>query len=380
MPQSFAGRVTGTTAAQTLWQGDRQTGTAFKINEIPFYPKMPSSAQKDSGGSAASNAPAVRMATIDEGNVGQRLDNFLLGQLKGVPKSHIYRIVRSGEVRVNKGRVAVDYRLQDGDVVRIPPVRMSESQNPSPGEGSKPKLAQKAHQSLSLLYEDDALIAIDKPAGLAVHGGSGISQGLIEGLRLSRPDAKFLELVHRIDRETSGVLLVAKKRSALTALHAMLRGESGQRMDKHYLALVKGDWPDARRHIRTKLTKFVTAAGDRRVVTDAEDGRESHTIVERMEKLPGATLLDCEIRTGRTHQIRVHLASMGFPILGDDKYGDFALNKFVAAQHNGGLKRMFLHAASLQFTHPITGDTLRIDSALPKDLKKYLTYLKGQAA
>ncbi len=316
------------------------------------------------------------MASIDERHAGQRLDNFLLGQLKGVPKSHVYRIVRSGEVRVNKGRVAVDYRLQDGDIVRIPPVRMSEGQNPNTGAADKPKMPQTPRQSLSFLYEDDALLAVDKPAGLAVHGGSGISLGLIEGLRASRPEARFLELVHRIDRETSGVLLVAKKRSALTAMHAMLRGDTGARMEKHYFALVKGDWPDARRHIRTRLAKQVTTTGDRRVLADDEEGQESHTIVERVEKLPGATLLDCEIRTGRTHQIRVHLSSLGFPILGDDKYGDFALNKFVAARRNGGLKRMFLHAASLRFTHPLSGEAVRIESALPSDLGQYLAYLR----
>lgn len=338
---------------------------------------MPSSARKELD---PQNRPAVRLATIDENHAGQRLDNFLLGQLKGVPKSHVYRIVRAGEVRVNKGRVAVDYRLQEGDVVRIPPVREAAMANSSTGAASRPLVAQSPRQFLRFLYEDDALLAIDKPAGLAVHGGSGIAQGLIEGLRAARPEAKFLELVHRIDRETSGVLLVAKKRSALTAMHAMLRGDTADRMDKHYLALVKGDWPDARRHIRIKLTKFVTAGGERRVSADEDDGQDSHTIVERIEKLPGATLLDCEIRTGRTHQIRVHLSSMGFPIMGDDKYGDFALNKFIAANRNGGLKRMFLHAASVAFDHPLTGGRIRIESPLPADLSKFRTFLKGQAA
>jgi 23S rRNA pseudouridine955/2504/2580 synthase len=352
-------------------------GTAFKINEIPFYLKMASSGEKIS---AAQSRPAVRFATIDENHAGQRLDNFLLGELKGVPKSHVYRIVRAGEVRVNKGRVAVDYRLLDGDVVRIPPLRSTNEENPRAGEASGTKMPRTPRQSLPLLFEDDALIAIDKPAGLAVHGGSGIRLGLIEGLREARPEAKFLELVHRIDRETSGVLLVAKKRSALIAMHAMLRGDSTERMEKHYLALVKGDWPHARRHLRIKLAKYVTAGGERRVAADEEDGQESHTIVERVESLPGATLLDCEIRTGRTHQIRVHLATMGFPILGDDKYGDFALNKFVAANRNGGLKRMFLHAASIELAHPLSGAPLRIAAPLPEELLRYLEFLRRARA
>ncbi|HEX4858192.1 MAG TPA: RluA family pseudouridine synthase, partial [Usitatibacteraceae bacterium] len=184
-----------------------------------------------------------------------------------------------------------------------------------------------------------------------------------------------LELVHRIDRETSGVLLVAKRRSALTALHAALRREQGS-IEKHYLALVNGNWPHERQHIRTRLSKFVTASGERRVSADEEDGAESHTIVTRLEALPGATLLDCEIRTGRTHQIRVHLASKGFAIAGDDKYGDFALNKRIAARAHGGLKRMFLHARSLAFAHPISGAPCRIEAPLPADLARYLDHLR----
>ncbi|MBL8519628.1 MAG: RluA family pseudouridine synthase [Betaproteobacteria bacterium] len=326
-------------------------------------------------------APAVQHLVVDENHHGQRLDNFLLRELKGVPKSHVYRIVRSGEVRVNKGRTAVDYRLNAGDLVRVPPVRMDiKPANPSTGAESGGKTTRKAHQSLSVAYEDEALLAIDKPAGLAVHGGSGIALGMIEMLRDLRPDARFLELVHRLDRDTSGLVLVAKKRSALTGLHALLRGEREARMDKHYLALVKGDWPYERRHIRIRLAKHVMASGERRVTADEEDGQESHTIVTRKERLPGATLVDCEIRTGRTHQIRVHLASEGYPILGDDKYGDFALNKFVAANRNGGLKRMFLHAASLAFPHPLTGEVLRLAVPVPRDLARYLDVLRGQAA
>ena len=332
------------------------------------------------GDAATNDGPfaAASIVTIDEASVGQRVDNFLVTLLKGVPKSHVYRIVRSGEVRVNKGRVTPDYRLVEGDLVRVPPVRVADkTPNPSIGAASQAFSAGKVRPALSFLFEDDALLAIDKPSGLAVHGGSGISFGVIEALRALRPEAKFLELVHRIDRETSGVLLIAKKRSALTALHAMLRGESSDRVEKHYATLVKGAWPDERRHVRVKLAKYVTAAGERRVSVDEEGGQESHTIVVRREMLPGATLLDCEIRTGRTHQIRVHLAHLGFPIIGDDKYGDFALNKQVAAAKNGGLKRMFLHARLMAFAHPIDGGKVVIEAPLSADLTRYLSHIRG---
>lgn len=326
-------------------------------------------------------AAAASFVTVDENSAGQRLDNFLATHLKGVPKSHVYRIVRSGEVRVNKGRIDAAYRLKQDDVVRIPPVRTAEKiANPSIDAAfrafSTGKTGNTRGLALDILFEDDALLAINKSAGMAVHGGSGISFGVIEGLRALRPEAKFLELVHRIDRETSGVLLIAKKRSALTAMHTLLRGESAQRVEKHYYALVKGQWLDERRHIRTKLTKHVTASGERRVLVDEDDGQESHTIVTRVEKLAGATLLNCEIRTGRTHQIRVHLGSTGFPIVGDDKYGDFALNKQVAAVKNGGLKRMFLHARLMSFPHPITGEKTIIVAPLSNDLENYLAYLR----
>ena len=365
--------------------GRQNRRTRFKINEIKVYPKMASAGNKSNAGqgstaeSAGSGPFAVAsFVTIDDASVGQRVDNFLLTLLKGVPKSHVYRIVRSGEVRVNKGRVAADYRLAEGDLVRVPPVKTAEKkENPSVGAASQAFSAAKGRPSLSLLYEDEALLAINKPAGLAVHGGSGISFGVIEALRALRPEAKFLELVHRIDRETSGVLLIAKKRSALTALHAMLRGDTDDRIEKHYAALVKGPWPDERRHIRVKLAKYVTDSGERRVSVDEEDGQESHTIVTRKEVLPGATLLDCEIRTGRTHQIRVHLAHMGFPIIGDDKYGDFTLNKYVAAAKHGGLKRMFLHARLMAFSHPISGERLVIEAPLSADLTHYLAHIRN---
>jgi 23S rRNA pseudouridine955/2504/2580 synthase len=324
---------------------------------------------------SAPSAEASSTLKIDEAHVGQRLDNYLATMLKGVPKSHVYRIVRSGEVRVNKGRADVDYRLLDGDLVRIPPIRIA---SPSTGVPNEAKMAEKARQSLSLLFEDDAIIAIDKPAGLAVHGGSGVSFGVIEALRAQRPEAKYLELVHRLDRETSGVLLVAKKRSALTGLHAILRGETDQRMEKNYHALVKGDWPDEKRHVRVKLAKRVTASGEKRVSVDEEDGQDAHTIFTRVERLGMATLLNCDIRTGRTHQIRVHLAHLGFPIIGDDKYGDFALNKIAQAVKNGGLKRMFLHARLIRFVHPLSGEILTIESPPPPDLTRYLAFLRSR--
>jgi len=323
---------------------------------------------------------------IDDGHAGQRIDNFLLGRLKGVPKSHIYRILRSGEVRVNKGRIDQTYRLALGDIVRVPPVKMDLPSNSSKDGGFQAKSAGKALPAWRIVFEDDALLAIDKPAGMAVHGGSGINLGLIEALRLSRPDAKFLELVHRLDRETSGVLLIAKKRSALTGMHAMLRGEGNEvegasgRIKKHYYALVSGNWPDQRKSVRIKLAKYVTREGERRVAVDEDDGQESHTIFTRVEQLPGATLLDCDIRTGRTHQIRVHLSSLGYPIIGDDKYGDFALNKHVAQAKNGGLKRMFLHAHSISFVHPTSGAPTNITAPLSADLASYMAFRRRAIA
>ena len=325
------------------------------------------------------SADAVAFLTIDEANAGQRIDNFLASKLKGVPKSHVYRVIRSGEVRVNKGRIDVAYKLEMGDLVRVPPVRIAapeENRNPSTGAAFEAKMAEKARQSLGILFEDDALIAIDKPAGLAVHGGSGVSFGVIEALRAQRPEAKYLELVHRLDRETSGILLVAKKRSALTAMHSMLRGDT-ERMKKHYYALVKGDWADEKRHVRSKLAKTETASGEKRVYVDERDGQEAHTIVSRVERFKIATLLDCDIRTGRTLQIRVHLSHLGFPIIGDDKYGDFALNKVAQAVKNGGLKRMFLHARFIEFAHPLGGQTLSIESPMPADLSRYLNFLRN---
>ena len=301
----------------------------------------------------------VRQADIGPETAGQRVDNFLLRECKGVPKSHIYRILRSGEVRVNSGRVDATYKLQEGDRVRIPPLRL----------GIKTAAPKAPKVDLPLLYEDEGLIAANKPAGLAVHGGSGISHGVIEQLRAARPGAKFLELVHRLDRDTSGLLLLAKKRAVLVAMHELIR--EGQ-MDKRYLVLVQGQWPAGKQHVKLKLQRYVTGAGERRVSVD-EEGRESHTVFE-LERACGAySLLQAQLKTGRTHQIRVHLAHLGFPIVGDDKYGDFELNKRLAKQ---GMKRMFLHAWRLAFVHPLTGDRLKLEAPLPPELDNFVSNLE----
>jgi len=300
------------------------------------------------------SAPAVRYIEVAEDEAGQRIDNYLLARLKGVPKSHIYRIVRGGEVRVNMKRVAVSRKVAAGDRIRIPPLRLPQRDAPEPAP----------HFKLPVLFEDEHLLAIDKPAGLAVHGGSGVAHGVIESLRSMRPQARFLELVHRLDRETSGVLLLAKKRSALTALHEMMRSRE---MDKRYLAGVAGRFRNERQRVRVSLAKRVTKEGERRVSV-SNSGQEAETVFHLLERTPEWSLLEAELLTGRTHQIRVHLAHLGHPVLGDDKYGDFELNKALRKQ---GLKRMFLHAAKLSFAHPTTGETLVLSSPLPADLEKF---------
>jgi 23S rRNA pseudouridine955/2504/2580 synthase len=302
--------------------------------------------------------------TIDEDSVGQRIDNYLMRRLKGVPKSHVYRILRSGEVRVNSGRIGPDYRLQAGDQVRIPPVRTAQKSEPRmpTGPGFKP----------AILFEDEALLAIDKPSGMAVHGGSGVSFGVIEALRHARPEAKFLELVHRLDRETSGVLLLAKKRTALVEMHRQLQaGET----EKRYLALVKGLWTERKRIVDLALEKYVAGSGERRVNVDA-DGDHALTIFRLERRVGPYSLLDAELKTGRTHQIRVHLAHLGFPILGDDKYGDFPLNKSLAKQ---GLKRMFLHARRLAVRHPMSREKSVVEAPLPPDLLQFMEASKRHA-
>ena len=327
------------------------------------------------GGAAPPATAPAKFVEVDPESAGQRLDNFLIRQLKGVPKTHVYRIIRSGEVRVNKGRAAADTRVAAGDIVRLPPLRTSER--------AAERLAMPAPaREFPILFEDEHLFAIDKPAGVAVHGGSGVSFGVIEQLRQARPGARFLELVHRLDRETSGILLLAKKRSALTRLQDQFRDrETG----KTYLALVCGDWPANRKVIDVPLHKYLQADGERRVkvvARDDPDGMRAVTLVKVAQRLSyppmarekggsGAcvfTLLEVTIKTGRTHQIRVHLAAQGHPIAGDDKYGDFELNKTLQKH---GLKRMFLHAWRLQFNHPATGERIELLAPLPPELKKF---------
>jgi len=310
----------------------------------------------------AAAALQVRLITISDEEAGQRIDNFLLRICKGVPKSHLYRVLRSGEVRVNKGRIAPTYRLEVGDVVRIPPLRLPEkSTSPIP------------EASFSILFEDNHLLAINKPAGVAVHGGSGISYGVIEQLRAARPQAKFLELVHRLDRDTSGILLLAKKRAALTHLHEQIRAGL---LDKRYLVLVHGNWQNPKQHIKLPLFKYHTPEGERRVRVQA-DGLASHTVFNLLKKYDDFALLEAELKTGRTHQIRVHLASSGFAIAGDDKYGDFALNRALLKTDGarGALKRMFLHAHRLTLAHPDTGQALTLQAPLPAECENFLNSL-----
>ena len=308
---------------------------------------------------------SVTFLTIDESGEAQRIDNFLFKHLKGVPKSHVYRILR-GEVRVNKKRIDQTYRLKLGDLLRIPPIRVAEKHE-----------IEQAHipaVEFPIIYEDDALVVVNKPSGVAVHGGSGVSFGVIEQMRNARPQAKFLELVHRLDRETSGVLLLAKKRSALTAMHEIMREGNS---DKRYFTLVLGQWKNAKQHVKLPLHKFDTPQGEKRVMV-REDGQASHTIFALQKNWapqnsgPGFSLLEAQLKTGRTHQIRVHLAHLGFPIAGDDKYGDFARNKLLMKQ---GLKRMFLHAYSIAFAHPLTGEPMRLVAPLPKELESFIAKL-----
>ncbi|HEX4334084.1 MAG TPA: RluA family pseudouridine synthase [Usitatibacter sp.] len=305
-------------------------------------------------GKASPTAPAVRQVQVTEDDAGQRIDNYLIARLKGVPKSRIYRIIRSGEVRINSGRVEASRKVVAGDRIRIPPVRVAERDDAEPPP----------HYGLPILYEDDFLLAIDKPSGIAVHGGSGVAHGVIESLRAMRRDARFLELVHRLDRDTSGVLLVAKKRSALTALHEKLRSRD---MDKRYLVAVRGRFRNEVQRVRAALAEHRTREGEKRVSV-SERGVEAETVFRRLSRGAEASLLEAELLTGRTHQIRVHLSHLGHPVLGDAKYGDFELNKRL---RRDGLKRMFLHAARLSFAHPVTAELLEIASPLPPDLAKF---------
>ncbi|HEX9179616.1 MAG TPA: RluA family pseudouridine synthase [Burkholderiales bacterium] len=308
---------------------------------------------------------SVTWLTVEAEEAGQRIDNFLFRRLKGVPKTHVYRILRSGEVRVNSRRAEAAYRLAEGDRLRLPPVRTARPARTAP-VAARPRLSPR------VLHEDPSLMVLDKPSGWAVHGGSGVSLGIVEQLRAEHPDWKFLELAHRLDRETSGVLLLAKRRAALLELHRQLReGET----EKSYWVLVKGRWRDALRNVRLPLEKRVTAEGEKRVRV-ADGGQAAHTVFRLRRAWKDFSLLEAELRTGRTHQIRVHLSHLGFPVAGDDKYGDFALNKDLARR---GLKRMFLHAARMVLRHPVTGERLALEAPLPADLQSFIDRLDAEA-
>ena len=332
----------------------------------------PASALAPSQGAitAVTATPTVLHVQVDEASEGQRLDNFLIKLLKGVPKTHIYRVIRSGEVRVNRGRAAADTRLAIGDDVRVPPVRVSAS--PEDRDADAPA------REFPVVFEDEHLLAIAKPAGVAVHGGSGVSFGVIEQLRRARPQAKFLELVHRLDKETSGLLLIAKKRAALVALQEQLRQ---RQTGKTYSALVIGAWPAATKVIDVALHKYLAGDGERRVRAvndDHADGRRSITLVKIARPYAACTLLDVTIKTGRTHQIRVHLTHAGHAIVGDDKYGDFAANRaYARGEVARGCKfaRMFLHARRLRFMHPAFGTAMELEAPLPPECEALLQAL-----
>jgi 23S rRNA pseudouridine955/2504/2580 synthase len=329
----------------------------------------------------------VRQVVVDEAGEGQRLDNFLLRHLKGVPKTHVYRIIRSGEVRVNKARAQAEMRLALGDAVRIPPVRTAQGLADRVGANAPAPAATPGApaRAFSVLFEDEAVLAIHKPAGVAVHGGSGVAHGVIEQLRQARPGVRFLELVHRLDKETSGVLLLAKKRSALVHLQDQFRRSAGQAgVHKVYAALVWGQWPARQKVVDLALHKTLDAAGERhvRVVqADHPDGRRSISLVKVQQSWPspegigpGVSLLDVTLKTGRTHQIRVHLAHRGHPIVGDPKYGDFARNRQWA---RGPLRfgRMFLHARQIAFDHPASGERVTLEAPLPGECATLLARL-----
>lgn len=302
----------------------------------------------------------VQFIEITQENTDQRLDNFLLSRLKGVPKSRIYRIVRKGEVRVNKGRTDVNYKLRQGDVVRIPPLRL-------PEQTAELFVAHPLKMSLErdILYEDADLLVLNKPSGYAVHGGSGLSSAVIEGLRQIRPEARFLELVHRLDRDTSGCLLIAKKRSVLRKLHELFRGEGIQKI---YLALLTGQWHEKSRAVTMPLQKNVGTGGDRKVVV-SRSGKAAETEFKRLQVLSGATLVEAVPKTGRTHQIRVHAAWFGHPIIGDERYGDYQNNRLFRKK---GYKRLFLHAYRLEFEHPVSGGRLTVTAPMPREMENFI--------
>lgn len=314
----------------------------------------------DSGG------PKTRMLTAGEEDAGQRLDNFLFRTFKGVPKSHVYRLLRTGQVRVNKKRAKPDYRLAAGDEVRLPPVRQEEKAAP----GLPPHWQQESMRA-GILFEDDRILVVNKPAGMAVHGGSGVSFGVIETLRVLRPDTPGLELAHRLDRDTSGCLIVAKRRSAVRPLHAAFRDGS---VEKHYLALLAHPWSGGPREVDAPLEKNQLEGGER-IVKVSREGKEAKSLFTPLQKFAGAVLAEVRIYTGRTHQIRVHASYIGHPVAGDDKYGDREANKALKA---AGLKRMFLHAHRLSFPHPETGERLNLTAPLDEELQSVVRNLGGK--
>ena len=318
---------------------------------------------------------SVSLITVAEHEAGQRLDNYLIKILKGVPKSHIHRIIRAGEVRLNKKRCKPDSRIQTGDLLRIPPVRTAEKQRSSENRAQAVPA-----REFTIIYEDDALLAIDKPAGTAVHGGSGVSFGVIEQIRRARPEARYLELVHRLDKDTSGLLMIAKKRSALVKLHEAIRNDHPKKI---YLALGVGKLPNDNFHVKLPLFKYTGAQGEK-MVRVSEDGQSAHTIFRVLNRfsddllhqvgLSHLTLVQATLKTGRTHQIRVHLQSQDCPIAGDERYGDYQANKRLQKL---GLKRMFLHAAELHLDHPLTGEKLILKAPLPQDLAQFVLMLEN---
>jgi 23S rRNA pseudouridine955/2504/2580 synthase len=306
----------------------------------------------------------IQMLEIEDDFIGQRIDNFLLARLRGVPKSVIYRVLRKGEVRVNKKRVKPEYKLQQADIVRVPPLTVA-----AEPDRVSVKLSLVSGLESHILFEDNDLIVLNKPSGMAVHGGSGLQFGVIEALRALRPQAKSLELVHRLDRDTSGCLLIAKKRSVLTHLHAQLRDKT---VEKKYWALVSGDWDSKVRSVLEPLRKNTLQSGERVVKVDAINGKPSETRFRILQRYSEGTLVEAFPVTGRTHQIRVHAACKGHPIACDDKYGD---NAFSSQMQQLGLNRLFLHAKSLSFMHPNTQTTLRVEAPLDLQLEKALTKL-----
>ncbi|MCF7518937.1 23S rRNA pseudouridine(955/2504/2580) synthase RluC [Pseudoalteromonas sp. L21] len=309
----------------------------------------------------------VSFVTISEDHLGQRIDNFLITHLKGVPKSAVYKILRKGEVRVNKKRIKPVYKLQLNDVVRIPPIKVAEKEEFVPKKLDKVKQLEDA-----ILFEDKYLMVINKPSGMAVHGGSGLSYGLIEALRVLRPEERSLELVHRLDRDTSGCLLISKRRSVLTDLHRQLREKT---MEKNYWALVDGQWDAKTKNVTEGLRKNTLKSGERVVRVDNTEGKPSHTRFRVLERYAECSLVQASPVTGRTHQIRVHTQCKGHPIACDDKYGVAEFDQYV--NKLTGLNRLFLHAHDLSFMHPKNETTMHVEAPLDKALSNCIKKLRA---